>query len=89
MIVGNTLVMIPKKINGRRSIVCQGQPIQQLLIKWQDLPNEEAMWEDTVQIHQAYPSFNIEVNVALKGESSAQDRQALISDVENLIQNWE
>lgn len=47
--------------------------MEQVLIKWHKIPLEEATWEDTQDIAEAYPNLNLEDKIALEGEGIVMD----------------
>ena len=44
--------------------------MQQQLIKWEGLEDDEATWEDTSAIKLVFPNFNLEDKVSFKGEGN-------------------
>jgi len=44
--------------------------VQQQLIKWEGLEDDEATWEDTSAIKLVFPNFNLEDKVSFKGEGN-------------------
>ena len=51
------LVLVPEKVLQRRQIERGGKNINQWLVKWKDLDNSEASWEDCTFIKLQFPQF--------------------------------
>nr|KYP46454.1 Transposon Ty3-I Gag-Pol polyprotein [Cajanus cajan] len=60
-------IIQPAKILKERVIVQGQQQVPQKLVQWQGFENEQATWEDTTALQQAFPDFNLEDKVNLKG----------------------
>ncbi|KAJ1397999.1 Chromo-like domain superfamily [Sesbania bispinosa] len=56
------------KVLDRRVIRRNSTEIQQVLVHWQSTEPSEATWEDLDDFQQAYPQFNLEDKVAVKGK---------------------
>lgn len=54
------LILEPKSILDTRWLERGGNIIEQSLIQWDNLPMEEATWEDTTMIKQQFPSLVLE-----------------------------
>ncbi|KAJ4754640.1 polyprotein [Rhynchospora pubera] len=54
------LHITPEYILIRRMVKRNNAAVPQLLIKWSNLPEEEATWEDYEQIRKRYPEFSLE-----------------------------
>ena len=50
----------PKSVLDTRWLKRGGNVIEQSLIQWNNLPMEEATWEDTAVIKQRFPSLTLE-----------------------------
>jgi hypothetical protein len=50
--------MQPKQMLARRLIPRNNEPVVQWLIKWINLPDEVATWEDADFVKKAFPGFN-------------------------------
>ncbi|KAJ1418254.1 Chromo-like domain superfamily [Sesbania bispinosa] len=55
------------KVLDKRVIRRNSTEIQQVLVHWQSTEPNEATWEDLDDFQQAYPQFNLEDKVAVKG----------------------
>ena len=44
--------------------------MQQYLIKWDGLDEDQATWEDITAVQRVFPEFNLEDKVSLKGEGN-------------------
>lgn len=60
-------IIQPAKILQERVIVQGQQQVPQKLVQWQGFENEQAIWEDTTTLQQAFLDFNLEDKVNLKG----------------------
>ena len=63
-------VLQPKIILQSRVILRNHQQVQQQLIKWEGLEDDQATWEDTSTIKLAFLDFNLEDKVSFKGEGN-------------------
>ncbi|WVZ14903.1 hypothetical protein V8G54_012469 [Vigna mungo] len=63
-------VLQPEAILQSRVILRNQQQVQQHLIKWEDLADTHATWEDTAALAQAFPTFNLEDKVSFIGEGN-------------------
>jgi Chromo (CHRromatin Organisation MOdifier) domain len=54
------LHIYPATILDLRAVKCNNMAIPQLLIKWTNLPEDDASWEDYGVIAQYYPQFILE-----------------------------
>ncbi|KAK7247608.1 hypothetical protein RIF29_42494 [Crotalaria pallida] len=59
----------PESVLASRTITQHGEQIEQVLIKWQSKPAEEATWEDILLIKSQFPEFNLEDKVDVQGGS--------------------
>ena len=50
--------------------------MQQYLIKWEGLNEDQATWEDTTAVQRVFPEFNLEDKVSLKGEGNVTNTTA-------------
>ncbi|KAK7281730.1 hypothetical protein RIF29_09972 [Crotalaria pallida] len=57
----------PESVLASRTITQHGEQIEQVLIKWQSKPAEEATWEDILLIKSQFPEFNLEDKVDVRG----------------------
>lgn len=53
----DNFVVAPKSILQTKTILRNGQRVQQDLIKWVNLPLEETTWEDQTFISSQFPDF--------------------------------
>nr|KYP41747.1 Retrotransposable element Tf2 [Cajanus cajan] len=60
-------IIQPTKILQERVILQGQQQIHQKLVQWQGLDDDQATWENTTLLQQAFPDFNLEDKVNLKG----------------------
>ena len=63
-------VLQPKIILQSRVILRNHQQVQQQLIKWEGLEDDQATWEDTSTIKLAFLDFNLEDKVSFKGDDN-------------------
>jgi Chromo (CHRromatin Organisation MOdifier) domain len=54
------LKIYPEYILARRVIKWDNQAIPQILVKWSNLPEDDALWEDYETIHSTYPTAILE-----------------------------
>jgi hypothetical protein len=54
----DTITVAPEAILQRRMIPRNNEPVVQWLIKWVNLPESEATWEDAGFIRKVFPSFH-------------------------------
>ena len=62
------LLLVPKKILQKRFINKGISPVQQVLVKWSDWPEDLATWEGLLDHQQRFP------NAPAWGQASSQDR---------------
>ena len=60
----------PKVVLKTRVLLRNQQQVQQYLIKWEGLDEDQDTWEDTAAVQRAFPKFNLEDKVSLKGEGN-------------------
>ena len=63
-------VLQPEMVLQSRVILRNHQQVQQQLIKWEGLEDDEATCEDTSAIKLVFPNFNLEDKVSFKGEGN-------------------
>ena len=63
-------VLQPEAILETRVLLRNHQQVQQYLVKWEGLDEDQATWEDTAAVQLAFPDFNLEDKVSLKGEGN-------------------
>lgn len=54
-----------------------------MLVKWANLNEEDATWEDRSEMQQAYPNFNLEDKVDFKGEGIVMSQPRGAADLDN------
>lgn len=59
----------PASVLQARQIISQGEVVNQVLIKWKGLLEEDNSWENIQDIKQLFPNFNLEDKVILGGDS--------------------
>lgn len=64
---GGKLRIEPIAILDRRLVKRRNEPIVQLLVRWSNLSDEEARWEDADTIRVQFPEFNLGDKANLKG----------------------
>ncbi|KAJ1399119.1 Ribonuclease H-like superfamily [Sesbania bispinosa] len=67
-------VISPMKVLDKRVIRRNSTKIQQVLVHWQSTEPNEATWEDLDDFQQAYPQFNLEDKVVVKGKGIVTSR---------------
>jgi hypothetical protein len=72
----------PEDILASRTIVVQGEEVNQLLVQWKGQKVEEATWEDAVSLKSQFPTFNLEDKVVISGGSIV--RNADLNGPENV-----
>ncbi|KAH1148528.1 hypothetical protein GYH30_043247 [Glycine max] len=63
-------VLQPEMVLQSKVILRNHQQVQQQLIKWEGLEDDQATWEDTSTIKLTFPDFNLEDKVSFKGEGN-------------------
>ena len=59
----NHPIDLPLAICAFRSILRNGQTVQQILVQWTGCPLEDAAWEDFAEFCKPYPSYHLEDKV--------------------------
>ena len=62
--------LLPEVVRATRSIVRQGETVQQWLIQWKGRSPEEATWEDTLVMQSQFPDAGLEDKTIFEGVSS-------------------
>lgn len=60
----------PKAILESRWVKYGKKFIKEILVKWQNLPSEEAMWESTKMLKNQFPFVDLKDKCPLKGGSN-------------------
>ncbi|XLU98983.1 hypothetical protein S245_013323, partial [Arachis hypogaea] len=63
------LGMQPQMLLRHHMIKVHGRWQEQVLIKWQGMPEEDALWEAYENMKQQYPNFHLEGKFGFNGES--------------------
>ena len=61
--VDNHPIDLPLAICAFRSILRNGQTVQQILVQWTGCPLEDAAWEDFAEFCKLYPSYHLKDKV--------------------------
>jgi hypothetical protein len=82
-------VIQPEMILNIRNIFRGDRKVEQLLVKWKDMQNSEATWEDKQEMLDSYPNLNLEDKIVLEGEGNVMsvecpiDKSATNDDMAN------
>lgn len=82
------LRLTPEKVLDIRHLTILGSNTRETLVQWQNLPLEDATWEDIHQLQQSFPSLNLEDKILFGDRSNyatAEDqvKNRVNSDVQN------
>ncbi|KAG6403997.1 hypothetical protein SASPL_136231 [Salvia splendens] len=60
---------LPEAVLDRRSVDREGDSVDQVLVKWGDLDEEEATWMDVADVQGQFPFFSLEDKAVSTGEA--------------------
>lgn len=63
-------ILAPECILNKRTVLQGTQQMNQVLVKWQQIPTAEATWENEQDIAENYPNLNLEDKIAFEGEGN-------------------
>jgi hypothetical protein len=66
-------VLQPVDILQSRQLVQGKKTIQQILVQWENLPEEEATWEELEEFRHQFPNYNLEDKVEVIGGSDVRE----------------
>jgi Integrase zinc binding domain/Chromo (CHRromatin Organisation MOdifier) domain len=82
------LKIYPAQILNRRAIKRTNEAVPQLLIRWTNLPLEDASWEDYDLLERHYPQFILEDKNAFKDRGmSGLEEEVIIAQSEEAVQS--
>lgn len=66
-------VPLPQTVLQSRTILRNDQPVKQVLVHWEGMPESAATWEDWLPLARDYPFLNLEDKVIVNGGSVVRD----------------
>lgn len=69
------VILEPEAVIDTRWLKRGGKMLEQSLVRWKNLPIEDATWDDTTMLHQQFPNLNLEDKGILRGGGN--DRQQM------------
>lgn len=75
-------ILQPERVLKTHTILRGQTQVPQVLIKWVNIPEEEATWESAEQIQHGFPTFNLEDKVVIRGDGDVITKSTTNTDVE-------
>ncbi|KAG9444940.1 hypothetical protein H6P81_016280 [Aristolochia fimbriata] len=92
----SSLLLQPAKLLAHRVVKRSDQLVEQLLVRWEGLPTDAAIWEDKLQLEQRFPTLNLEDKVLKTEGGNVMNIPEATSTVEDDVEradseraNWE